>query len=246
MKRAILSAMAGITDGEFAKKCLDAGAFKVCIGGFPIGKVMHLATKSLVKRGRKEFEIDPKNEVSDIFKEVNNVEHPDKVFINLRVVNALDLNKFLAEFIEINSTESVIEINAHCRQPEIINRGGGQKLIEKMESLSSLFRTTKRYDLKVSLKIRSNVIPDIHEFGAWITRSDIDYLHIDSYKPGIEGMDCEFIQSMSSLTDTKIIANNSINTPEDALLARRAGASYYSIARGSINNPEIFKNFIKI
>ena len=80
----------------------------------------------------------------------------------------------------------VVEINAHCRQPEITDLGCGQALLKNPSHLEKFTReVVKKAKSKVSVKIRANVpgVDEIRTVKA-IDNADADYIHVDAMKPG--------------------------------------------------------------
>ena len=82
--------MAGICNGDFAVKLIPYGFDTVTLGGFNIDKYTILAGRKIIKRGRKEFDINEDKiydfiegeslKVKEHFSDVN-------VSVNLRSVN---------------------------------------------------------------------------------------------------------------------------------------------------------------
>lgn len=243
--------MAGITDGDFARLAAEGGAGGVSIGGFSIERKLLNASKEINQRGRAEF-IFPWDRASEfIAREVNKVKGICPVLVNLRTTKKDQLIEFCRKLSDICQEGFIIEINAHCRQPEIMALGGGQNLLSRTDLLKDMIFEVKALKLPVSMKIRSSVI-DNSVLIEIANKCSPDFLHIDSYSPGVPGTDLETIRDVSSKIrdEVKIIGNNSIVDARSSLAVMRAGASYFSVARAVKDDPskvgKIWSDSIKL
>lgn len=243
--RSVLAAMAGFTDGSFAAKCLfEGGAGMVTLGGIPIGKSMIESSVKLIKRGRKEFLPHNGEEVIFLKRQLHYFPKLRNIIVNLRLKNEIDAkyiaNALYAEYSEL----PVVEINAHCRQKEVIEIGGGQTLLVRLFELEKIIEALYSKDFQISLKIRGNAIkPEI--LIPKIKRWPLKYLHIDSYLKGIDGTDLNLISHYFNNIETPIIGNNSVKDFKSAAAILTSGASYFSIARASLRNHKIFRQILK-
>lgn len=241
----VLAAMAGITDGNFAHKFLtEGGAGLVTIGGYPIGKEMIRASNQIMSRGRKEFKLISGEEVQGLISEINKVSIINRVILNLRLNSSDDALYIINDLTKQIESDLVLEINAHCRQPEVVKLGGGEALLLRINTLKKIIDVLKSSDFLVSLKIRGNKT-DPSLFIEQINNTDLDFLHIDSYRTGILGTDLELLSYFSQNLNIPIIGNNSIIDSRGALNVLRTGAKYFSIARAAKKNPLIFKSILK-
>jgi TIM-barrel protein len=228
--------MAGITNGQFCSKMFIYGFDVLTIGGYNADKNAIHAGLKIIKRGRPEFNINENRLYQHIEEEIKLIKsHPNyhgKVSVNLRSSSPNPI-------IEISKMEEldIIEINAHCRQPELIESGCGQALLENPEILydfvSEVVKSCKK---KVSVKIRANVsgVDDI-EIAKAVNDAGADYIHIDAMKPGHDCADFSIIKSIRNNVDLFIIGNNSIRDLESARQMLSAGADGISIARAAMN-----------
>ena len=230
---AILAAMAGITDGNFASKIFETGCVgKVSIGGYSVGKEMINASLESTLRGRSEFTMRSGEEANIIASELEKISEPaDTVY-------------FARSLSENITSIPIIEVNAHCRQQEILERGGGQNLIHRPEILSRILSIFKSKDFTVSLKIRGNDV-DTHSFSKMVNNLEIDYLHIDSYRNGVQGTDLHLLTTFKELVQTEVIGNNSVVDLQSAEAILATGVNYFSIARGVHQNSNIFCALVK-
>jgi TIM-barrel protein len=131
----------------------------------------------------------------------------------------------------------VVEINAHCRQPELTDIGCGQALLNSTDILYDYTKyVVKNAESKVSVKIRVNIdnIDDI-EISKVIQEAGADFLHVDAMKPGYNYADYELIKLIKENTEIFLIGNNSIRDLESARKMISAGANGISIARAAMN-----------
>ena len=225
--------MAGICNGDFAVKLIPYGFDTVTLGGFNIDKYTILAGRKIIKRGRKEFDINEDKIYDFIEGESLKVkEHfPDvNVSVNLRSVNP-------EEIIEISKIPSVdiVEINCHCRQPELQSIGCGQGMLKRDDLESYIKEVVKKSSSKVSVKIRGNVdgVDDL-AISKLISQSNCDYLHIDAMKPGVHSSDLDLIKKVANNVNIFLIGNNSINSLKDIKDMFNAGAHGVSIGRATL------------
>ena len=243
--RSILAAMAGITSGDFAKQCLKkGGAGMVSIGGYPIGKEMIFASFKIAKRYREEFILHSGEEHNEILNEAKKIGDLSRLIINLRLNSSEEAYIFARNFRSVLSKKPIIEINAHCRQPEISQFGGGQNLLQRFDVLTDIIKAFQSESFEISLKFRGNAInPNllIPQVEQW----HLDFLHIDSYKEGTIGTDLDLLEVYTKKTDVPIIGNNSVVDFTSAQAILNTGAQYFSIARAARTNQKIFEDILK-
>ena len=227
--------MAGITNGEFCSKMSNYGFDVLTIGGYNADKNTINAGLKIIKRGRPEFNINENELYHHIEEEIkyikSNTDYHGQVSVNLRSCSP----KPIIEISEIKELD-IIEINAHCRQPELIESGCGQALLENPKILHDFVsEVVKKCNKKISVKIRANVsgVDDITIAKA-IDDAGADYIHVDAMKPGHDCADFNVIESIRNNVDLFIIGNNSIRDLESARRMISSGADGISIARAAI------------
>lgn len=240
----VLAAIAGITDGRFAKLCLlEGGVGMVTIGGYPIGREMITASIKVAQKGRKEFILNPGKEQNEILNEAYRISVFSSLIINLRLHNFKNAREFARNFEDLIPEKPIIEINAHCRQTEITQLGGGQGLLQRLNVLTDIIKAFQSKDFKVSLKIRGNaidpelLIPRVNEW-------QLDFFHVDSYRTGKKGTDLVLLEHYAKEITTPLIGNNSVVNIESAQAILETGAQYFSVARAVRQNPSIFKTLM--
>ena len=226
--------MAGITDGKFCSKMASYGFDLLTIGGYNADKYAINAGLKIIKRGRSEFDVDKNDLQQHIRDEIRFIKNNYKgqVSVNLRASSPDPI-------IEISKIPEldVVEINAHCRQHEMIESGCGQALLKNIEILYNFTsKVVKNCNKKVSVKIRANV-PGIDDLMVAETIKDAgaDFIHVDAMKPGFDCADYSVIESIKRNVDIFIIGNNSIRDLESARQMLSSGADGISIARAAIN-----------
>jgi TIM-barrel protein len=228
--------MAGITDGKFCNKMADYGFDILTVGGYNADQQSIKAGLKIIKRGRPEFDVaenDLKQHITNQIKIIkNNNNYNGLISVNLRA-SSPDPIINISKIPELD----IIEINAHCRQQELVQAGCGQALLINPELLKDFTsRVVENCAKKVSVKIRANVpgVDDIMVAKA-INDAGADFIHVDAMKPGCDCADYSVIESIKKNVDVFIIGNNSIKDLISARNMLSAGANGFSIARAAIN-----------
>lgn len=228
--------MAGVTDGKFCVGMIKHGFDLLTLGGYNVEDGSITAGLEIIKRGRKEFHIEKKDILNHIKNEAkyiaDNGNNKVKVSVNLRA-------KTPDPVIQISKIPQVdvVEINAHCRQPELVKSGFGQALLMYPDQLLDLTcDVVNNCSKKVSVKIRANV-PDVNyiKVAKAVNDAGADYLHVDAMKPGYDQADYDVIKLLKNHTDIFIIGNNSVKDLVSARKMLSSGAEGISIARAAIN-----------
>ncbi|UCG03076.1 MAG: hypothetical protein JSW11_03620, partial [Candidatus Heimdallarchaeota archaeon] len=241
----ILAAMAGLTNGGFAKHCLiRGGAGMVTIGGYPIGREMINASFKVAQRGRDEFLLPVGKEPEKILSEAHEISDFSRLIINLRLNSSKEAIHFARNFVDLLQEKPIIEINAHCRQTEIFELGGGQGLLKRFDVLTDIIKAFQSRDFCVSLKIRGNAI-DPSTLIPQVKQWQLDFLHIDSYRNGIIGTDLDLLKVYSKKINFPVIGNNSVVDLSSAQAVLNTGAQFFSIARAARSDPTIFRALLK-
>lgn len=235
----VLAPMAGITNGEFCLKNAKYGFDILTLGGYNIDSNTIIAGEAILKRGRSEFQTSVDNYIEVIEKETKFLKD------NWNGIISVNVRSTLAENI-INIANlpyvDVIEINAHCRQKELINIGCGQSLLKQNDVLFNLVNDViDNTDSKVSVKFRANVngVDDLF-IAKSLDNLGCDFIHIDAMNPGVQSADLELVKSICSIVDCCVIGNNSIIDIESAKAMISAGCGGISIARKVLSGLDDF------
>ncbi|MCX9013247.1 MAG: methanogenesis marker 9 domain-containing protein [Candidatus Methanoperedens sp.] len=225
-----LASMAGTTDSAFASKFTNAGL--VVLGGYNLDKETNEAARKETRRGRKEFVTDAPMEL--IKSELEKAkEIGTAVAINVR---AATLAPFLEAAGIAKEAGAILEINAHCRQPEMAELGVGEALMKDLPRLGEYISEIKKTGVVVSVKVRANVVDDLGLAKA-IEEAGADIIHIDAMHP--QGVDIGVIKRIRNSTRLFIIGNNSIVDFDSAKEMFSRGADMVSVARAVLEEPRI-------
>jgi len=228
--------MAGITDGTFCRGLLNHGFDMITLGGYNADPPTVRAGREILSRGRLEFDINEEELVEHIDKQTRLIKDQDfwngLISVNLRSVTPEPI-------IAISKLKNVdvVEINAHCRQPEITKLGCGQELLKRTVFLENFTKeVVRKAKSQVSVKIRANV-PEVDDITIvkTIEKTNVDYLHVDAMSPGFDTADYDLVKNIRDATTLFIIGNNSIKDIESARKMLSSGADGISIARAAIN-----------
>ena len=227
--------MAGITDSGFAAKFGNAGL--VVLGGYNLDAKTNDAARKEIARGRPEFvSEDP----MDFLKKELNASHGlTSIGVNVR---AASLEPFLEAARLAKDSGAILEINAHCRQPEMLALGVGEALLRDLPRLCEYISEIKKTGVVLSVKTRANVVNDI-ELAKAIEKAGADIIHIDAMHP--DGMDVGVIKRVRNSTDLFIIGNNSVVDFESAKEMFSHGADMVSVARGLLEEPHLVDHLVE-
>ncbi len=229
-----VAAMAGITDSRFANTFRNAGL--VVLGGYNLDKKTNDAARKELERGRKEFVSD---EPLDFLKsELESSRCSTTIAVNVR---AASLGPFVQAARLAKNYGAIFEINAHCRQPEMVELGAGEALLKDVPRLCEYISEIKKTGVVLSVKIRANVVSDA-ELAKAIEKAGADIIHIDAMHP--DGMDVDVIRRVRNSTDLFIIGNNSVVDFESAKEMFSHGADMVSVARGVLEDPRLIDHLV--
>lgn len=229
------SAMAGITDSRFAAKFRNAGL--VVMGGYNLDEKTGEAASKEIARGRKEFvSADP---LDLLKKELEASLGLTTIAVNVR---AASLEPLVHAAHLARKYGAILEINAHCRQPEMLELGAGEALLRDVPRLCEYIREIKKTGVVLSVKTRANVVNDV-ELAKAVEKAGADIIHIDAMHP--DGMDVGVIKRVRNSMDLFIIGNNSVVDFESAKEMFSRGADMVSVARGLLDNPGLIDYLVE-
>ena len=217
------ASMAGITNAEYVKNHAKWIGL-ACIGGYAIDEKTLQAASALVAAGRKEFLAENQENVLDIIEnEVNALKGTDVlVFVNLRASSELSLTTAAKRL----GSDIGYEIDAHCRQAEMIQAGCGEYLLTHTDILAKYITALKSTGVIVSVKIRTGVSANDAELAQLIWKAGADIIHVDCMDAGAAA-----VLTIRNACPLLIIGNNSVNTFEAAKTMFSHGADMVSLAR---------------
>ncbi len=245
----VQSALAGISNRNFCQEILRYGAGMVTLGGFSIDYASHKATIKMIERGRNEFVLPTKQKNAKLWSRKNLVleklNKHQSINVNVRFSKVDNLTKiWLKKFTEF---VDFIEINAHCRQKEIINTNSGQSLLTNLERLELLLNNIRTIlpTFPLGIKIRGYLVKEYQQFVRILDKFSISFIHSDTMLPGHHRANIKIIHNLVNSTDIPIIGNNSVQTINDIKTMLEAGAKAVSIARPLIRNPKFIQRLVK-
>ena len=233
----VLSAMAGINDGEFCKKFTKQGVDIITLGGFNMDvPTFKAGLENISKYDRKEFFTCPHHISEDLSEFIDvirdyNPQWKGKISVNLRATTPEPF-----ALLYKNEDIDILEINAHCRQKPMLEAKTGQVLLSNPDVLRGMLEeVTTNSDKEISVKIRTNVeYVDILEIVELIESYNVDYLHVDAMNPGVDEADYDILNTICGKTSVHVIGNNSVRTHEDYLKMLDNGADSVSVARAAL------------
>ena len=163
--------------------------------------------------------------------------------INAKAVNvrAASLEAYVQAAALARKYGAILELNAHCRQPEMIELGAGEALLKDLPRLCEYVKKIKETGVVLSVKIRANVVNDV-ELAKAIEKAGADIIHVDAMHP--QGVDIGVIKRIRNSTSLFIIGNNSIVDFESAKEMFSHGADMVSVARAARSNPGIIDQLV--
>jgi TIM-barrel protein len=232
----VLSAMAGINDGEFCKQFTRQGIDLITLGGFNMDLPTFKAGLENMTQDRKEFFTCPHHISEDITDFINIIREDNpswkgKISVNLRATSPDSFGVLYN-----NEDIDIFEINAHCRQEPMLEAGTGQALLKNTQLLADMLEElTTNCDKEIGVKVRANVENvDLLSVVEIIESYNVKYLHVDATNPGVDEADYDILNKVCSNTSIHVIGNNSVTTHQDYLNMINNGADSVSVARAAL------------
>jgi TIM-barrel protein len=222
--RLALASLSGEADADWARAGADhAGA--AFLGGIAIDSRSREAAAAMIDdRDREEFL--PDDPVAFVDRELAALaDAPLRPAFNVRSASVEPIRAAAAVCARHGA---ILEINAHCRQPELCAAGCGETLLADSDRLRRYVAAAADAGAPVSVKVRAEVdgvaLPRI---AARMERAGAGAIHVDA-------MDSEsVIADVVDATDLFVIANNGVRGRETAREYLRFGADAVSVGRAS-------------
>ncbi len=198
------------------------------LGGLSLDRPALKAARAMVKRGRNEFLTEnPFQWIRAQFKELDKKNLVPAV--NVRVTTPESITEAASV---VSEFDGILEINAHCRQPEMVEAGCGHALLRDESRLLEYLSVAVDSGVTVSLKARFEVPgADTVSILNKAAKLGCDYLHVDTM---------DSLNLLEHVDGGTIIANNGIRKPEDLIELTKYGTDYASVARG--DSPDVLKS----
>jgi TIM-barrel protein len=222
--RVALASLSGESDAEWATVGSEwAGA--AFLGGLALDDPTREAASQMVSnRDRSEFlPPDPHAFMEQQLEAVATLDLEPG--FNVRAVDLDALERAAAICAD---HDAILEINAHCRQPEMTALGAGQALLKDPAGLARRVEVAASTGATVSVKGRTEVQGvDLPALAERLETAGADILHVDA-------MDSEsVIADIDERSDLFLVANNEVRDRESVQEYRAYGADAVSVARPS-------------
>ena len=217
-----IASMAGIVDADYVlPRSSHIGA--AFLGGYSIDERTIAAAKAIASAGdRKEFL--PEDTIQELRRQADSLKTSAVVTgFNLRGSSPSSFREVAAAL----GTIAVYEVDAHCRQPEMVSAGCGEYYLHNTDALVDVVRALKAEGVTVSVKTRAGVTDD-RKLARKLWAAGADILHVDLMDFGFAKL--RQIRNSSPLV---LIANNSITSFEKMKEMFSHGADLVSLARSS-------------
>ncbi len=242
-----LAPMAGITNADFVRDNARSAGLAV-IGGYNLDDATNEAAVAIRERGRPEFVTSEPME--ELRRELDRLKGTEElggagdasaiaVAINVR---STEIAPLLEAAILAKEYGAILELDCHCRQPEMVAIGVGEPMLRDLEKLQSLISKIKKTGVVLSVKTRSGIVNDV-ELAVAIEEAGADIIHIDAMLPG-EGADHRVIRQTRNATDLFLIGNNSVVDFRSAKDMFGYGADMVSLARAALANPDAIETLV--
>ncbi len=235
-----LAAMAGIADLDFVRKVAMSAGLAV-LGGYNLDDATNDAAMRIMERGRAEFVTpEPIEYLRSELERLNEMEDPPAIALNVR---STEMKPLLSAALLAKEYGAILEIDAHCRQPEMTSIGVGEPLLRDPDRLASMISRVKKTGVALCVKTRSGVVDD-ERLAIAIEQAGADAIHIDAMKPGA-GTDHRAIKVTRNATDLFIIGNNSVVDFGSAKAMFGHGADMVSLARATLANSDVIDTLVQ-
>lgn len=221
--RVALASLSGRADAEWAANGAEyAGA--ALLGGIALDAASRDAARALTERDRTEFlPPDPHAFIERELRALSDV--PIRPGWNVRATTVDPVH----EAAEICARhDSLLEINAHCRQGELCAVGCGEALLAETDRLAEYVVAAVEAGATVGVKIRAEVSGvDLVETASAIEAAGGSFVHVDA-------MDSEpVVGDVAGATDLFVIANNEVRDRASVREYLDYGADAVSVGRPS-------------
>lgn len=220
-----LASLSGRSDAEWACAGLPyAGA--AFLGGIALDEPARNAARQLVARDREEFlPPDPLEFVDAELAALEDV--PIRAGVNVRS-STIDPIPTVARI--CRDRGAVLELNAHCRQPELCAIGCGESLLRDTDRLCEYVQRAVETGVTVGVKVRTEV-DGVHlpSLATAIEGAGAAFVHVDA-------MDSEHVvREVVDACDLFVIANNGVRDDATVREYLEYGADAVSVGRPSVD-----------
>ena len=222
--RVALASLSGAADAAWARAGADhAGA--AFLGGLALDGPTRAAARDLVARDREEFL--PPDPLAFVETQLDALaDAPIRPGVNVRAASPDPIAEVAAA---CAARDAIVEINAHCRQPEMCAAGCGETLLRAPDRLRAFVAAAADAGAATSVKVRAEVSGvDLPAVARAAAGAGADAIHVDA-------MDAEPV--VGAVADAApsllVIANNGVRGARSVREYLAHGADAVSIGRPS-------------
>ncbi len=222
--RLALASLSGAADARWARAGA-AEADAAFLGGIALDESARSAARELVAREREEFL--PASPVAWIDEQLTGLaDAPIQPGVNVRATSRDAITRAAAVCAR---HDAVIEVNAHCRQPELCAVGCGERLLRDTDRLADYVAAAAETGATTSVKLRTEVEGvDLPATARALADAGADVLHVDA-------MDSEGVIALvaDAAPGPFLLANNGVRDRQTVREYLACGADGVSIGRPS-------------
>jgi TIM-barrel protein len=220
-----LASLSGQADASWARAASEHAGVAV-LGGIALDERARSAARALVARDRCEFlPADPYAWIDDQLDAL--ADAPIDAGVNVRATTP-DPVRAAAEICA--AYDAILEVNAHCRQPELRDVGCGETLLADPDRLAEYVRVAASTDATVSVKVRTEVDGvDLPATARVAADAGASVIHVDA-------MDSEpVVADVVAATPDRclVVANNEVRDHDSVREYLEYGADAVSVGRPS-------------
>lgn len=224
--RLALASLSGESNAQWALDAADAAGAAI-LGGVSIDEPSRAAARKLVARDRTEFL--PDDPIAFIDDQLSTVAHEPSAAIRPGInVRSTTIEPIREAASICADHDAILELNAHCRQPELRAVGCGETLLADCDRLADFVAAAADIAPAVSVKVRAEVeTVDLVTVATRVETAGADVIHVDA-------MDSEtVIADIAAATELFIIANNEVRDRRSVRDYIGYGADAVSVGRPS-------------
>lgn len=229
--RVAVASLSGRSDADWARAAAPHGGCAF-LGGIALESESRAAARRLRERDREEFL--PADPLAFIKRELAALEDvPVRPAVNVRSATVDPVREAAAACAEAGA---ILEVNAHCRQPELCAVGCGESLLRDADRLCDYVAAAAETGATVSVKVRTEVDGvALPETACLIAGAGADVVHVDAMDS--EPVVGEIVDALESRSPSgrrpAIVANNGVRDRETAREYLEYGADAVSVGRPS-------------
>jgi TIM-barrel protein len=230
-----LASLSGAADAAWAAVAADV-ADLAFLGGLALDEASREAARALVARDREEF-LPPDPLVFADYQLAALDDVPVRPGLNVRSATLPPVREAAAV---CAAHDAVLEVNAHCRQPELRDVGCGESLLADTDRLVDYVAAAAEEGAAVSVKVRAELPGvDLRETARAVAGAGAEVLHVDAMDS--EPVVREVTEAARTVPgDFRVLANNGVRDRATAHEYLAHGAAGVSVGRPS-TDPDVLR-----